>query len=509
MGTRWATQFLHSASYPLPPTTTTSSTFASSTSTSTYPSFLPPSALPPFAPPFLPHPPPPHSAHLAPASGSVSASAPASAAAYSSPNTAHLDPDVSPDPYLRPRPSSQSLLALRSRSSSTSNLRHPDILDPIPSTAAMAERPAIYVHFEFGVSWTPRHAPRNRQLTYMSKSMRDRANHFPRQLPPPTTNFLTAPVVYQEASQSQAQPQAQLQPQNQPQHYVQPQNNQQSYFPREIVTVPPPIQQQQQQSQPQTLQWETLPTQRPSRSQTRSSHERGRSAPPPFNDSPWDVNAEPSSSNAMGNTQGPRPEPEVWKALPATPNQFRLGEDGMPWSSWTFPMGYSDDDNEDSDEQAYRRQLNIPRVSETSPGSSRRPEFNDRDKSKVREMQSLAAAMVTVDNGFEDQWWYQGSRLVNVGGNLLPTTAGARADADGSDDTVTWADAPQFRASQDGQEYEEDQEVAQPSWASFRLTSPRSSIVDIVSPVSEFSSPVSSYRGLQRSLTTRSDELHM
>ncbi|KAK7426336.1 hypothetical protein QQZ08_007237 [Neonectria magnoliae] len=382
----------------------------------------------------------------------------------------------------------------------------------------MAERPAIYVHFEFGVSWAPRHTPRNRQLTYMSKSMRDRANHFPRQLPPPTTNFLTAPVVYQQPSQSQTQPQLQIQPQIQLQHYGQPHNTQQPCFPREIVAVPPLSQQQQQrqppqhqhqQLQPETLQWEALPDQRLSRSQTRSSHERGRSAPPPFNDSPWDVNAEPSNSNTMGNTQRSRPQPEVWKALPATPNQFRLGEDGMPWSSWTFPMGYADDDNDDSDEQAYRRQSNTPQVLETSPGSSRRPEFNDRDKSKVREMQSLAAAMVTVDNGFEDQWWYQGPRLVNVGGNLLPTTTGARVDADGIDDTATWPGPAQFLGSQEERGYQQEQGVAQPSWASFRLNSSRSSIVDIVSPVSEFSSPVSGYNGLHRSLTTRSDELHI
>ncbi|KAK7393860.1 hypothetical protein QQX98_013357 [Neonectria punicea] len=382
----------------------------------------------------------------------------------------------------------------------------------------MAERPAIYVHFEFGVSWTPRHTPRNRQLTYMSKSMRGRANHFPRQLPPPTTHFLTAPVVYQQPSQSQTQPQLEIQPQIQLQHYGQPHNTQQSYFPREVVAVPPPSQQQQQrqppqhqqqQLQPQTLQWDTLPDQRPSRSQTRSSHERGRSAPPPFNDSPWDVNAEPSNSNTMDNTQRSRPQPEVWKALPATPNQFRLGEDGMPWSSWTFPMGYADDDNDDSDEQAYRRHSNTPQASETTPGSSRRPEFNDRDKSKVREMQSLAAAMVTVDNGFEDQWWYQGSRLVNVGGNLLPTTTSARADADSIDDTATWPGPTEFLESQEERGYQQEQEVAQPSWASFRLNSPRSSIVDIVSPVSEFSSPVSGYHGRHRSLTTRSDELHM
>ncbi|KAH7122843.1 hypothetical protein EDB81DRAFT_847189 [Dactylonectria macrodidyma] len=375
----------------------------------------------------------------------------------------------------------------------------------------MAERPAIYVHFEFGVAWTPRHNPRNRQLTYMSKNMRDRANQFPRQLPPSNTNYLTNSITYHQPPQ----PQAQVQPYYQT--HVPTQNSQQPHFPREVVVVAPPIQQQQQQEQqtyPQTHQWQALHPQRTSRTHSRSSHERGSSAPPPLNSSPWDTNPEPSYTNPVANNlprnQRPTHEAEIWKALPATPNQFRLGEDGMPWSSWTFPMGYADDDNEDSDDQGCRRR-STPQFSETLPESSRRSDPSDRDKGKVREMQSLAAALVTVDNGFEDQWWYQGPRLVNIGGSMLPTTTSTMTAADEhdiADGTVAWVASNQDQLNQQNRAHQEE-DVVHPSWASFQLNSPRSSLADIVSPVSDFSSPVSGYQGLHRSLTTRSDELHM
>ncbi|KAF7544246.1 hypothetical protein G7Z17_g10108 [Cylindrodendrum hubeiense] len=503
MGTRWATQSLHSASYPSSTSTHSLSSLPSGSS-----SFLL-SSLPPFSPPHLPH--LPLSTSLPP--GSVSASV--SASALYSQNITRLDPELTSDPHIRPRSTSHSRVRprSRSRSSTTSHLSPSDILvncGSLPSTVAMAERPAIYVHFEFGVAWTPRHASRNRQLTYMSKNMRDRANQFPRQLPPSNTNYLTNNVPYQQPSQSQ--------PQTQPhQHQVPNQNTLQWHFPRDVVFVPPPVQQQQQQQQPylQNHQWQALHPERTSRTQSRSSHERGRSAPPPLNNSPWDANPESSAANTMAHNlprdQRPIPEPEIWKALPATPNQFRLGEDGMPWSSWTFPMGYADDDNDDNDEQGNRRR-STPQVSEISPESSRRSDPSDRDKSKVREMQSLAAALVTVDNGFEDQWWYQGPRLVNVAGNMLPTTAGATTDADTHDDadgTTAWVASSGDRENQENRGYQEDQDVSHPSWASFQLNSPRSSLVDIVSPVSEFSSPASGYQGLHRSLTTRSDELHM
>lgn len=52
---------------------------------------------------------------------------------------------------------------------------------------------------------------------------------------------------------------------------------------------------------------------------------------------------------------------------------------------------------------------------------------NDRATGFVKEMESLATAMMTVDNGFEDQWWNQGTRLVNVAGELIPANVRTRS----------------------------------------------------------------------------------
>lgn len=349
-----------------------------------------------------------------------------------------------------------------------------------------------------------------RVVTYIPKSMSDRANQFPRQLPPATTNFLAAPVQPQFTYQKVP---VEVQPQTQPQQLplaVQYHGASNTPYRGPVVTAPPqnfpyqpyqPPQQEQQQQyhqpqahlQPQQNQWQGEPLRRSSRSHSRSSHERGRSAPPPFNSSPWDVN--PGSSTSQR-------EPQIWKALPATPAQYRLGEDGMPWSSWSFPMGYDDNDddggNDDQgDSRRHPRDDSPPTTwgSEYFAESSRRAKFDDRSRGRAQEMQALATALLTVDNGFEDQWWYQGPRLVNVAGALLVPTAVPNASAQPV--TVSWAVA------------QEDQETFQPSSASFQPTSPRSSVVDIVSSMSDYPSPMSSFGGLGRSLTTRSDELHM
>ncbi|CAM1503730.1 Fc.00g013210.m01.CDS01 [Cosmosporella sp. VM-42] len=358
----------------------------------------------------------------------------------------------------------------------------------------MGERPAIYLHFEFGVSWTPRHAPRSRQISYMSRNMRDRANQFPRQLPPANTNFLAAPVAYphpyyQQQYQSQVpQPQSyQQEPAVVQQYDTEPQFRDNIPAPQIQYPSYHPTRQQHQQQQLQEPE-----TQRSPRSQSRRSHERGSSAPPPFNDSPWDAEPEPMTATALPRSSRPNPRPQVWKALPATPAQFRLGEDGMPWSSYTFPMGFV----EDGEEEAYDgNESPSTRQSDCAPESSRRRDLDDRDRGRAREMQSLATALMTVDNGFEDQWWYQGPRLVTVAGDLLSPAAIAQLGS--RDGTVGWAVSDQ------------EQEFVQSPRASFPDQTPRSSTAGIVSPMSEFPSPMSSYQGLRRSLTTRSDELHM
>lgn len=420
----------------------------------------------------------------------------------------------------------------------------------------MGERPGIYVHLEMGVP-LPKIMSKDRHITYVSKSMRDRANQFPRQLPPTNTNYLNAPAQYQVAHQ-QMPTQAQ-QPQTQPQQqFTHPINNlppniysrdpvsvgmaheptYQPYRPqqaqhhiREYYAPAAPAQQQQRETHPEELRLS-------SRSAERSSHERGRSAPPPLNSSPWDV----TSDNSGG-------EPQVWKALPATPNQFRLGEGDMPWDGWNFPMEFNDNNGDDDNNEGGE---NRTRSREASLRATWGPEFpgepsryvqpvqvDDRARGKAKDIQSLASALMTVDNGFEDQWWYQGPRLVHLDGTtvMVPTAVPKSSfHPDHQQSSVGWAvsreeeqrqkdlkyqhQLQQSRREQEQQRYQRNrqrhlslQEEQLVSFVSpntsFQPVSPRSSLADIVSPLSDYPSPLSSYGGLRRSLTTRSDELHL
>ncbi|KAF5579012.1 hypothetical protein FPANT_9771 [Fusarium pseudoanthophilum] len=420
----------------------------------------------------------------------------------------------------------------------------------------MGEQPGIYLHLEMGVP-LPKIMSKDRHITYVSKSMRDRASQFPRQLPPTNTNYLNAPAHYQVAHQqmaTQAQ-QPQTQPQQQFTHTISnmPPNiynrdpvsvgmaHEPTYLPyrpqqtqhhiREYYAPAAPAQQQQRETHPEELRLS-------SRSAERSSHERGSSAPPPLNSSPWDV----TSHNPGG-------EPYVWKALPATPNQFRLGEGDMPWDGWNYPMGFNDNNGDDDSNEGGE---NRTRSREASLRATWGPEFpgepsryvqpvqvDDRARGKAKDIQSLASALMTVDNGFEDQWWYQGPRLVHLDGTtVMVPTAVPRSSfhPDHQQSSVGWAvsreeeqqqqdlkyqhQLQQSRREQEQQRYQRNrqrhlslQEEQLASFVSpntsFQPISPRSSLADIVSPLSDYPSPLSSYGGLRRSLTTRSDELHI
>lgn len=103
----------------------------------------------------------------------------------------------------------------------------------------------------------------------------------------------------------------------------------------------------------------------------------------------------------------------------------------------------------------------------------------ERQTGWVKEMESLATAMMTVDNGFEDQWWNQGTRLVNVAGELIPANVGTRGFASGSDvvHTVSTKSGVRVRTAVD--------EVSIQS-ADFNARDP-------VSPVSNVSGPAYNY----------------
>lgn len=86
--------------------------------------------------------------------------------------------------------------------------------------------------------------------------------------------------------------------------------------------------------------------------------------------------------------------------------------------------------------------------------------------------------MMTVDNGFEDQWWYQGSRLVNVAGDLV--TSASLAERYAPEGSGSW---PATNINTPGRS----------PWECHSMGSPGHSAVDVVSPISDLSNPDPTY----------------
>ncbi|ETS84050.1 hypothetical protein PFICI_05926 [Pestalotiopsis fici W106-1] len=392
----------------------------------------------------------------------------------------------------------------------------------VPSERNTISRPQMFMHLEFGLSWSQRHAPQKHTITYTSRNLRDSRSRssFPRQLPPPNANFLGP-----DASTYQPRPRAspdrsvhhyqQHQQQQQLQHHQQQRrrNYQQEQQEQEQEQR---LQQQQQQQQQHirehhrrqsrgydpSIQFAHRPREvddacgyaqdherRRSRSESRGlSHDRGHSAPPPFHDSPWDdapglsaslfPPAQPAAAvatAASGNDQ--EALESVSKPLPATPSHFRLGEDGLPWSADAWPA-----DTEQHGSQEQSSYTNQPPTVGIASGSRDDPQ-------RVKELETLSAAMVTVDNGFENQWWYQGPR---------ETTAWWPRDQE-EPSRLSLADDLLFSATTEPADrgFGDD-------WYGPLSYNEESPLFDgIVSPVST-ASPA---RPLQRSMTTRSEEL--
>ncbi|TEA10982.1 hypothetical protein C8034_v008076 [Colletotrichum sidae] len=336
------------------------------------------------------------------------------------------------------------------------------------STAS--RRPQIFVHFEFGVSFSSRHAPNQHSVSYVSRGMRDRAHYFPRQVPPPNTNYLNAPV-YQPYQPSRQSPPTHAQTHHQ-HHHQQP-----------MPTYAEPTRQ--------------------SRNESRSSgsaHERGSSAPPPWHDSPWDAEVDALSSSALPRQRprAPTSGPDYWKALPEVPSRFRLGEDEIPWSVSAWPGEYGMPDENDAADDDFSSELSM-KFRDVSVSETPAPRERD-DPGRRLELEALSAAMMTVDNGFEDQWWYQGERqpTTSATGDVLSSAAYATATATAtaeavpqtpvqptSDESVGWAVA------------HDDPHVSVMSATMYNPSV-------LVSPMTEYASP-----RLHRSLTTRSEELFL
>ncbi|KAL1858029.1 hypothetical protein Daus18300_010141 [Diaporthe australafricana] len=380
-------------------------------------------------------------------------------------------------------------------------------------SAQSLQRPQVFVKVEFGVSWSNQHAPRSRGFQYRSRALRERAPYFPRHVPAPTTNYLAATSI-QQFQQAQV---PQFYDQRSQEHI---QSHQRPSHPEQTLQR---FQPQQEHQQSRSRQVDFAPAQedhqleeRTSREERRASgerHERGRSAPPPLSDNNWDVvhtqmTAEVPVGSSTACATVDRPVSDVWKELPEIPSRFRLGEEGMPWESTTFPMGWEPFMEPDpllqppsshaSPDPQYSQV--VPQSSEEEPSSPtvikiespvESPRYRVEDPERVRELEALGSAMMTVDNGFENQWWNSGERQPMPTAMYPPPTT---RDHVREQLALGWAMSHPSRSTGGSVSFVS----AEPGTATLNNL--------VVSPVSSYSGP-EIQPGLSRSLSTRSDEL--
>lgn len=264
--------------------------------------------------------------------------------------------------------------------------------------------------------------------------------------------------------------------------------------------------------------------------------ERGSSAPPPLSDNNWDIHQQASAqgtadpSNERTITQD-RPKSNLWKDLPEVPARFRLGEEGLPWDgTWTFPMGFEpflEPDPHLRPESSHTSSR--PSSNHGQPGSSfqhtagpvstniHSPVFQSLapasaprgdDPARRRELEVLGSAMMTVDNGFETQWWNQEERGEK---RLLAALHPPPATESQAEEQMAlgWVGALLPNNAPGDSLSSRQISRARPRGESiFSPESPSSNDHAcsniIVSPVSSNSGPVTN---LSRSMSTRSDEI--
>lgn len=400
------------------------------------------------------------------------------------------------------------------------------------------------------MSWTGQHPPRRRGFEYKSRALRERNPDFPRHVAAPTTNYLAAsssaqpfpqnepiPQVYfQYAPQSQGQQSYVDQPRDRSREPQLPQHHSTSYLMPEpvepvrgrarhieAIPEPPPL-------GPFPEQQRTL--------SSGARHERGSSAPPPLSENHWDVVGQNESAQhpeQPSNHQIPAEQQRisnVWKDLPEVPTRFRLGEDGMPWDgAWTFPMGFepylepdpylrsesahSSSPKASSARHSHERARTFPETSGSSGTADvRSPVFlspaRGDDPEQRRNLEALGSAMMTVDNGFENQWWNQDERGERRQLAVLHPPP-ATVEQVEEQMALGWVGAL-LPSTAPGDTFSSRRMSLVGSRGNESIISPDNSSGGgrtynnmIVSPVSTFSGPGSN---LSRSLSTRSDELY-
>jgi hypothetical protein len=203
-----------------------------------------------------------------------------------------------------------------------------------------------------------------------------------------------------------------------------------------------------------------------------SSHSRGRSAPPPINDSPWDAEPEPMAATALPSRRKPVPrqDPDADKA--SSGSQVSLASNLTSGPFWSYAWDYFDNNG---DSNLTPRRTAVPEHEPSHRGD------DAREQVRVRDIESLASALMTVDNGFEDQWWYQGPRYINAAGDLGPPVPARRGStASDSGHIISTIDESNLRL--------DFSPTDRP-----RHSGEFVSISDIVSPISDTASPSSIY----------------
>ncbi|RYP33897.1 hypothetical protein DL767_004524 [Monosporascus sp. MG133] len=356
----------------------------------------------------------------------------------------------------------------------------------IQDESSHLSRPQVFVQLQFGVSWNQRHTPSTHTLTYMSRNLRNSRDlgNFPRQVPPASTNYLAVPEPRQLRHQDKSS-------RHHPRHSQKRRASRGRQEQPDIQDTRPPRGSAFEDCgymrtwvRDETRLQPTIRPQKEARDRGRApSHERGSSAPPPWSESPW-------GGQGLSSTLFPPPartfgdQSQMMTPLPVPPNTYRLGSDGMPWDAYGWPQEASGMESEDFDHTSPF--VNNPTIVPLSPQRHR-----TEDPERVRELESLSTAMMTVDNGFENQWWYQGSRESTE----FWTQAEPGSRRSMPEHLLVSAAEPTFSTM-------DDLAGAPPPGHQ------NSDAHFLVSPLSATSgSPAHGFRPLQRSLTTRSEEL--
>lgn len=181
----------------------------------------------------------------------------------------------------------------------------------------------------------------------------------------------------------------------------------------------------------------------------------------------------------------------------------------MPWDSWSIPVGWepyfepdpllqSPSSPPEPDPQSFQERPRTTEQDLTSPMAIRpdslleSPPHPGEDTERVRELEALGSAMMTVDNGFENQWWNQGER------QSMPTAIHpppATHDQVREQLALGWAMAHLPPGAEN-----DSVSFGSPDHGHGSLSNV------VVSPVSSYDGP-SLQPGLSRSWSTRSDEL--